>query len=205
MQSEAVLPAFLSCRRSSSRGPTAQTDHTHTAHPHPPLLSSRFYSSPRLLSRPPGNISAFAKVHTLILDKNGLQGVGGFPKMPSVTTLWFNNNEVNDIVEFMDEVQATFPNVTYLSCMRNPASPPLVCVSEEDVAASSRFRLYVVHRLPKLQFLDASPVTAEERKEATARGQFLAVRKPKQKSVSALNKPTSPSAAAGGGGVFGAL
>lgn len=155
--------------------------------------------------------------------------------MDSVTTLWFNNNDVSvrgvgrdprsrarqrtpslpsppppptssfqvgDLVEFLDEVVATFPNVTYLSLMRNPASPPLVCLSEEDVQATQRYRLYVIFRLPRLQFLDSGPVLAEERKEAAARGQFLAVRKPKAKSQSTMGKPVTPGAV---GGVFGAL
>jgi hypothetical protein len=103
-------------------------------------------------------------------------------------------------VEFLDQVATAFPNVVYLSFMRNPASPPLVCVSEDDVAAAKRYRTYVIYRLPKLQFLDASPVTAAEKAEAAEKGQFLAPRRPK-KSVQA-------SAAAGGstaGSVFGSL
>lgn len=152
--------------------------------------------------RAPGNLGHFKRLHTLILDKNGLPGLAGLPRMDSVTTLWFNNNEVGDLVEFLDEVVATYPNVTYLSLMRNPASPPLVCLSEEDVQATQRYRLYVIFRLPRLQFLDSGPVLAEERKEAAARGQFLAVRKPKAKSQSTMGKPVTPSAV---GGVFGAF
>jgi hypothetical protein len=75
------------------------------------------------------------------------------------------------------------------SCMRNPCSPPLVCVSEDDVQATRRHRLYVAFRLPRLQFLDSSPVTAAERKEAAEKGAYLAPRRPK--------------AAAGGGEVGG--
>lgn len=41
-------------------------------------------------------------------------------------------------------------------------------------------RLYVIYRLPKLQFLNASPVTAAERREAAEKGQYMAVRKPKR-------------------------
>jgi len=74
--------------------------------------------------------------------------------------------------------------------MRNPCSPPLVCVSEDDVQATRRHRLYVVFRLPRLQFLDSSPVTAAERKEAAEKGAYLAPRRPK-------------AAAAGGGGGSG--
>jgi hypothetical protein len=108
---------------------------------------------------------------------------------------------MTDLVEFMDEVVASFPNVTYLSAMRNPASPPLVSVSEADVAAAARYRLYVIFRLPRLQFLDAAPVTAEERRDAAERGQFLAVRKPKSRSALGGKPALSPTAA----GVFGAL
>jgi hypothetical protein len=127
---------------------------------------------------PPCNLHHFSKVHTLVLDKNGLKSVSGFAKMLSVTTLWFNNNNVTDIVSFLDDVASTFPNVTYLACMRNPCSPPLAIVSEEDVETTRRFRLYVIYRLPKLQFLDSSPVAQNERKEASVKGQYLAPRRP---------------------------
>jgi Leucine-rich repeat (LRR) protein len=44
--------------------------------------------------RPPANLGSFTKLHTLILDKNDLESLEGLPAMPSVTTLWFNNNRV---------------------------------------------------------------------------------------------------------------
>jgi hypothetical protein len=144
-------------------------------------------SENRLL--PPCNLQHFSKVHTLVLDKNGLKSVSGFAKMLSVTTLWFNNNNVTDIVGFLDDVVTIFPNVTYLSCMRNPCSPPLAIVSEEDVETTRRFRLYVIYRLPKLQFLDSSPVSLNERKEASQKGQYLAPRRP------ATTGATSPASA----------
>jgi hypothetical protein len=40
------------------------------------------------------NLKYFKKLETLILDKNDLEGLRGFPPMSSVTTLWFNNNKV---------------------------------------------------------------------------------------------------------------
>jgi len=168
----------------------------------PKLILYYLYNAYLPFYSAPANLHYFTKVATLILDKNNLSSLSGFPVMKTVTTLWFNNNQMNDIVEFMDEINNLYPNITYLTVMNNPASPPLVCISEEDVAASSRYRLYVIYRLPKLQFLDASPVTNEERKEAQSRGQYLAVRKPKQKSSSTMGKPISPTSV---GGVFGAL
>ena len=88
----------------------------------------------------PANLQHFTSVTTLILDHNNLESLDGFPHMPSVKTLWFNNNTVSQLVEFIDAVAEHFPNLTYLAFMRNPASPPLVCLSEEDTAASHRHR-----------------------------------------------------------------
>jgi len=161
----------------------------------------------------PAGLAAFSRVHTLVLDKNGLRGCAGFPPMPAVTTLWFNNNEVADVVSFLDEVARAFPGVTYLSCMRNPCSPPLVCASEDDVQATRRHRLYVAFRLPRLQFLDSSPVTAAERKEAAEKGAYLAPRRPKAVAPAAPGSPlggaaasasAAAAAAAAGGGAGGA-
>lgn len=162
--------------------------------------------------RPPGNLGAFTRVSDLILDANGLEGVDAFPRMDTVTTLWFNKNRVSDLADFMDGVAAKFPNLRYLCFMGNPASPPLVCSSEAEVQATKRYRLYVVYRLPALTMLDSTPVTAEERAEAAKVGQFLAVRKPKQKASggSAPSSPAAPGAAnsssgGSGGSIFGAF
>lgn len=38
-----------------------------------------------------------------------------------------------------------------------------------------RYRKFVIHKLPKIEFLDASPVTAEERKEAARSGHLSGV------------------------------
>ena len=82
-------------------------------------------------------------------------------------------------MEFCDQCAALFPGLVWLSLMRNPASPPLVCTSEEESAAAARYRLYVVYRLPGLQVLDAVPITRAERAEAAVKGQFMAARKPR--------------------------
>eukprot|EP01138_Halocafeteria_seosinensis_P003332 gb/GECG01003408.1/.p1 GENE.gb/GECG01003408.1/~~gb/GECG01003408.1/.p1 ORF type:complete len:282 (+),score=34.60 gb/GECG01003408.1/:1-846(+) len=126
-------------------------------------------------------LNMFTNLDTLILDKNGLTNLEGCPRMESVRTLWCNNNYIQDVETFLTQAQKSFPNITKLSVMRNPASPPMVCLSEEDVAAMERHRLYVIYRLPQLMFLDSSPIKAEERREAKRRGQFLAVRKPPKK------------------------
>lgn len=88
----------------------------------------------------------------------------------------------------------------FLSVMRNPASPPMIVMSEEDDKAATRHRLYVIYRLPRLTFLDASPVMAAEREEAKAKGKFLVTRKPKSATAAAAagGSPTARAAATPG-------
>ena len=145
----------------------------------------------------PANVHLFPKVHTLILDKNGLPGLQGFQRSASVRQLWFNNNGAEDLAEFLDQVCDTYPNVTWLSFMRNPASPPMVLASEEDVAACERYRLYVVYRIPKLTMLDAQPVTAKERVDAAAKGQYMVARKPRPGAYGAGTAAAAASASSG--------
>jgi hypothetical protein len=109
-----------------------------------------------------------------------------------VQTLWFNKNSVEDMPDFLAQVSAAFPRLTFLSLMNNPASPSLVCMSEEDLKAQQRHRLYVIFRLPTLEFLDAEPVSPEERALAREKGRFYAVRRAASSSV---GEPSSPSAA----------
>ncbi len=87
-------------------------------------------------------------------------------------------------MDFCDQACALFPGLNHLQLMRNPASPPLLCTSEEESAAARRYRLYVLHRLPGLAFLDNVAVTKAERLEAAATGHLMAPRKPRPGSQS---------------------
>ena len=64
------------------------------------------------------NLERFDQLHTLVLDKNYLPGLSDCPSIPSLHTLWFNNNAVEDLPRFMDEVTTAFPNLRVLSMMR---------------------------------------------------------------------------------------
>ena len=139
---------------------------------------------------------ALTGLTTLILDKNGLEGLDGAPSLPALKELWFNNNQVHDLAAFMDSVTSNFPGLTTLSLMRNPASPPMVALSQEDIARAKRYRLYIIYRMPALAFLDATPVSTAEREEAAAKGKFLAVRK----SAAAAARRTSGVAGQAGTG-----
>lgn len=143
-------------------------------------------------------LEVFSALDTLILDKNGLASLEGAPPLPTVKTLSFNNNAVDDMTTFLDSAVDVVPSVTFMSVMRNPASPPMIQLSEEDVAAATRHRLYVVYRIPSLTFLDAAPVTAAERAEAASKGKFLATRR--AASTAVAPGAASPSAEAGAEG-----
>ena len=132
---------------------------------------------------------------TLILDKNGLESMVACPPLPSLKELWFNNNQVHNLTDFMNSIAELCPGLTTLSLMRNPAAPPMVCLSQEDVAAAARYRLYIIYRMPSLSFLDASPVTSAERAEAKAKGKYYEVKK----SASAVARGSSAASAAASG------
>ena len=64
------------------------------------------------------NLEHFSQLTTLILDKNYLPGLSDCPVIPTLETLWINNNAIEDLPSFMDECCAKFPNLRYLSMMR---------------------------------------------------------------------------------------
>ena len=130
----------------------------------------------------PGGLAAFTALQTLILDKNGLESLEGIPRMPSLRTLWLNHNALGDLPELADQLAQCFPNLSMLSAMMNPCTPPLVLTSEEDVGKARRYRCYLAYRLPQLAFLDAAPVSADERAEGREKGEFLVARKPKRRA-----------------------
>eukprot|EP00638_Chattonella_subsalsa_P015635 CAMPEP_0117827038 /NCGR_PEP_ID=MMETSP0949-20121206/6469_1 /TAXON_ID=44440 /ORGANISM="Chattonella subsalsa, Strain CCMP2191" /LENGTH=254 /DNA_ID=CAMNT_0005667395 /DNA_START=16 /DNA_END=780 /DNA_ORIENTATION=- len=123
------------------------------------------------------NLEHFSSLETLVLDKNNLEGLQNCPVLTSLTTLWFNNNEVSDLPTFMDDCIQCFPNLTYLSMMRNPACPGLMDLVAPDLEACRLYRLYVLFRAPQLTTLDSTSVTNKEREEAQLRGQYAVRRR----------------------------
>ena len=75
------------------------------------------------------NLSAYKNLTTLIVDKNNLINLEMFPVIKTLQTLWCNNNEIEDLVQFMNNVCKKFENLRYLSMMRNPACPSLMNIS----------------------------------------------------------------------------
>jgi len=108
-------------------------------------------------------LEGFYRLHTLILDNNLITSATKFPKLAKLQTLYVNANKIDNIEEFLDNVQASFPSVAFLSTMNNRCNPLLTIPHQYF-----NYRTYVISRLPKLQQLDYSPVTDVERNAALA-------------------------------------
>ncbi|CAN0026756.1 unnamed protein product, partial [Phaeothamnion confervicola] len=125
-------------------------------------------------------LARFPFVTTLVLDKNGLTDLVDCPSLPGLVTLWFNNNAVTDLARFVDQVAELFPSLTCLSMMRNPACPGLMDIQRPDLEACRLYRRYVLWRLPRLHSVDGADVTPEERVDASLRGRFAEMQRPRE-------------------------
>jgi len=122
------------------------------------------------------NLEKFISLEALVLDNNQIKDFLENTSIPSLQTLWVNNNLIDDLKNFMNTINTAFPNLTYLSMLKNPACPNFFTGKDQD--DYRRYRLYVIYRCKKLKFLDSSPVTIEERKEANRVGSYMVVIKP---------------------------
>jgi len=122
------------------------------------------------------NLGGFANLKNLVLDNNKLESNQEFPKLQYLHTLWANSNDIDDIKSFLDGIATQLPSLTYLSLLKNPACPNYFVGKEQQ--DYQRYRYYVLYRLPSLKFLDSTPVTEPERKEAKRIGQYMVVVKP---------------------------
>jgi hypothetical protein len=106
------------------------------------------------------SLEGFTKLESLVVDSNCLEAKQDrLPRIPTLTTLCVNDNNIVDIDEWLNCVATCFPSLTYLSMLKNPACPNyFIGKDQQDYA---RYRLFVLHRLPGLKFLDSSPVTAQ--------------------------------------------
>jgi len=134
------------------------------------------------------NFELLKKLEVLVLDKNSFESFAEWPVISTLHTLWLNNNNITDIGALMDSIAKLFPNLKYLSLMKNPSVPDMY-FSDNEYEAYMRHRFYVIWRLKKLQFLDATAISAEERQEAEKKGKFMQVAKPKPQPKAAPSSP----------------
>lgn len=66
-------------------------------------------------------LDEFPNVQTLILDGNGLVSLPDCPWVPSLETLWLCNNDIDNLEGLLCQINDTFPRLTSLALMGNPA------------------------------------------------------------------------------------
>lgn len=141
------------------------------------------------------SLESFTKLTSLVVDSNQLiSHQERLPTLAHLTTLSVNDNAIDDLDVWLTCVAARFPNLTFLSMLKNPACPNYFI--GKDAKDYARYRLFVLHRLPGLKFLDSSPVTASERAEAKRVGHLMRVARPVAKASPPSSKE-APSLLAG--------
>ncbi|XP_006519741.1 leucine-rich melanocyte differentiation-associated protein isoform X4 [Mus musculus] len=134
-------------------------------------------------------LSAFRSLEELILDNNLLGDDLVLPGLPHLHTLTLNKNQITDLEYLLDHLAEVTPSLEYLSLLGNVACPNELVNLEKDEEDYKRYRCFVLHKLPKLKFLDAQKVTRQEREEALVRGAFMKVVKPKDFRDSQHHQP----------------
>ncbi|KAL0206421.1 hypothetical protein P9112_001728 [Eukaryota sp. TZLM1-RC] len=134
-------------------------------------------------------LSRLSSLKVLVLDKNGITPTTSFPKIPSLKTLWLNDNQLDDLETLISSICASFPQLNYLSLLKNECCPDIFRGASE--ADYRRYRIYIIKRLPSLRFLDASPVTETERQEAARIGSALLTPKRKHPQTAAHQRDPS--------------
>jgi len=106
----------------------------------------------------------FIKLESLILDNNLITHNVKLPKIPTLTTLWVNNNKISNLIQFVDQLAITSPNIKYLSMLGNEACPNYM--NGSTLKQYNDYRYYVLSRLKYITHIDSAPITQEERLEA---------------------------------------
>jgi len=122
------------------------------------------------------DLDKFKCIISIVADNNTIDGIQDFPRLENVKTLSVNNNHISDLKLFLDSVQGAFPNLRFLSMLKNPACPNYFTGRDSD--DYQRYRYYVLYRLRQLKFLDSTPVTDQERSEAVRVGSFALPARP---------------------------
>lgn len=115
-------------------------------------------------------LERFPYLEELVLDNNFIDDGVVVPYLDTLHTLSLNKNKVSDLGRLLDQVSERLPNLRYLSLLGNKACPDQLTREDANERDYRNYRLYVLHRLPKLRFLDSTAVRRSEVREAKKRG-----------------------------------
>ena len=142
------------------------------------LLVRRLDLSFNLLKSLDG-LERFENIEELILDNNELGDDFELPRLHRLHTLSLNKNSIAILTSLMDKIEDKLPCLKYLSLLGNEACPNQLSDMEKTENDYKRYRYYVLYRLPRLKFLDASQIKEKEIKEAKRIGEQLRVARPR--------------------------
>ncbi|XP_022255285.1 leucine-rich melanocyte differentiation-associated protein-like [Limulus polyphemus] len=111
----------------------------------------------------------FTVLEVLTLDNNELDDKTQFVRNTRLQELSLNKNKFADLYRLMNQLSSCYPNLQYLSLLDNPA------YLNKDKDDYQKYRYYVIHKFPKLKFLDSTRVTTQERIKAKKISAFVSV------------------------------
>ncbi|XP_065225834.1 leucine-rich melanocyte differentiation-associated protein-like [Planococcus citri] len=126
------------------------------------------------------SLERFPALTHLILDNNQLSDSIMFQPIQTLETLSLNNNKITDLDGLVQKLRKNFPILRHLSLLGNKACPNQISDSQKDEDDYKRYRCFVLHYLRTLRFLDFSPVSVQELREAAIKGQFMLIKRPKE-------------------------
>lgn len=102
----------------------------------------------------------FSKLVSLVVDNNEITHLTDFPYLPSLTTLWLNNNKIEDLEDALENI-SHLP-LKSVSFLKNPCCPT-------DEVENQLYRYTILSKLPSVIVLDTHQVSVVERNEANKR------------------------------------
>jgi hypothetical protein len=114
----------------------------------------------------------FENLHTLILDNCNIFSIKLFPRLEQLKTLWLNHNDISDLLELSNNLNAKFPRLQHISLMFNKEIWPHLkenC-SKNDIV---KYRQILLYKNRQLNIIDDEIVTDDEYSEALKRGEHL--------------------------------
>lgn len=102
----------------------------------------------------------FSKLISLVLDNNEITHLTNFPYLPTLNTLWLNNNKIEDLEDALESI-LDLP-LKSISFLKNPCCP-------KDEIENQLYRYNVLSKLPNVIVLDTHQVSNQERNEANKR------------------------------------
>ena len=80
-------------------------------------------ATPDRATRSVDGVQAFSNLKSLVLDNNELSDTLVLPQLPQLRTLSINNNKIEDLDRFIEQVKRATPELHHLSLLKNPACP----------------------------------------------------------------------------------